>query len=285
MPMPHLSIARGQADRVVDLHGLRVRIVHYRPGRRMEFHAHESASITLVIRGAFEEESAFGSIRAGVGDCVIKPPGVPHADHFGDWQTTTLQITIPDGMQELHCDGEFVLRGYRCGANTRLAPVLFNMFTILRNREGGNHGPALSDLTLDALGMASSQTRRIPAAPPRWLARVEDHIRASLPGTIRVANLAEIVGVHPVHMARVFQRIHGCGVVEFIRRLRVQYAAHAMVHRSTSLCETALDAGFFDQPHLNRAFRSQLGLSPAQYRRLAIDGSDLKALSVFSSRA
>lgn len=251
----------------------------------MENHAHESASITLVIRGAFEEESAFGSIRAGVGDCVIKPPGVPHADHFGDWQTTTLQIAIPGDSQALHRDGDFALRGYRCGPDPRLAPVLFNMFTILRHRGGGSHGPALSDLTHDALGVAAAQTRRIPATRPLWLARVEDEIRASLPGTIRVANLAESVGVHPVHMARVFQRVHGFGVVEYIRRLRVQYAAHAMARRRTTLCEAALDAGFFDQPHLNRAFRRQLGLSPARYRRLANVEADLKPRSDFSSRA
>jgi AraC family transcriptional regulator len=283
--MSHIPAARGQADRAVDLLGVRVRIVHYLPGRRMKTHAHESASITLVIRGTFEEESALGSIRTGVGDCVIKPPGVPHADHFGDWQTTTLQIAIPGDSQALHRDGDFALRGYRCGADPRLAPVLFNMFRILLNPEGGNPEPALSDLTLDALGMAAAQTRRIPVTRPLWLARVENEIRASVPGMTRVAKLAEAVGVHPVHMARVFQRVHGCGVVEYIRRLRVQYAAHAMARRRTTLCEAALDAGFFDQPHLNRAFRRQLGLSPARYRRLANVEADLKPHSDFSSRA
>ena len=285
MSLPRMPIARGQADRGVDLLGVRVRIVHYLPGRRMENHAHESASITLVIRGAFEEESAFGSIRAGVGDCVIKPPGVPHADHFGDWQTTTLQIAIPGEIQALHRDGDFALRGYRCGADPRLAPVLFNMFTILLNSESAKPQPVINDLTLDALGVAAAQTRRIPATRPSWLARVEDEIRASLPGTIRVAKLAESVGVHPVHLARVFQRVYGCGVVEYIRRLRVQYAANAMARRRITLCEAALDAGFFDQPHLNRAFRRQLGLSPAQYRRLANVEADLKPQSHSSSRA
>ncbi len=251
----------------------------------MENHAHESASITLVIRGAFEEESAFGSIRTSVGDCIIKPPGVLHADHFGDWQTTTLQIAIPRDSQALHRDGDFALCGYRCGADPRLAPVLFNMFTILLNSESAKPQPAINDLTFDALGVAAAQTRRMPATRPLWLARVENEIRASLPGTIRVSSLAETVGVHPVHMTRTFQRVYGCGVVEFIRRLRVQYAADAMARGRVTLCEAALDAGFFDQPHLNRAFRRQLGLSPARYRRLANVEADLKPHFDFSSRA
>ena len=251
----------------------------------MRIHAHESASITLVIRGAFEEESAFGSIRAGVGDCVIKPPGVPHADYFGECETTTLQIAIPGGAQVLRDDGDFAHCSYRCGSNTRLAPVLFNILSILRNPNGPSHGPQLSDLIFDALGVAATHTSRIPATRPSWLVRVENEIRRSLPGTTRVAGLAETVGVHPVHMARVFQRVHGCGVVEYVRRLRVQYAADSIARCRTPLCETALDAGFYDQPHLNRAFRRQLGVSPARYRRLAEVRADSKPFPAPLSRA
>lgn len=246
-----------------------IRILRYPAHKRQETHAHESASITLVIRGALEEESAFGSIRAGVGDCFIKPPGVQHANRFGDVETVTLQIQLLIETASARTGSNQSLLSYRCGPDTQLAPLMFRMLSVILMQKDASQTPALDDLTIDALAVAHISSRRTSTTRPSWLARVETEIRRSLPDVTRVAALAETVGVHPVHMARVFQRIHGCGVVEFVRRLRVQYAATALTHHQKSLCDVALAAGFYDQPHLNRAFRRQLGLSPAHYRRLA----------------
>lgn len=274
-PLPH-----GRSSPPIECAGLRLRILCYAPGMRQGMHAHDSASITLVIRGAFEEESAHGSIRAGVGDCVIKPPGVRHADRFGDGETTTLQIEIPPaGPSSREC-GDTGRLGYSCGPNRHLAPVLFRILAALRECPTVDGGATLDDLMIDTLGLAASHSSRPPRTRPAWLARVEGAIRLSLPDVPRVAELADSVGVHPAHMARVFQRVFGCGVAEYVRRLRVQYAADALARRRMPLCEAALAAGFYDQPHLNRAFRQQLGVSPAGYRSLEKTGRRAAGLRI-----
>lgn len=281
MSIEHRLIAPSLFGSAADGSGVCVRIVRYQALRHMATHAHESASITLVIRGGFEEESAAGSIRAGVGDCVIKPVGVPHADQFSESKTTTLQIKIGGPARTAQGRDSIKLGAYRCGGNSKLASVLFELFAaVTQSAEEPGHR-AIDNLVIDALGLAASESQRMPATRPSWLRRVEAEILRTLPDAIRVADLAELAGVHPVHMARVFQRVHGCGVVQYMRRLRVQHAADALARGGVNLCDAALRAGFYDQPHLNRAFRRQIGLSPARYRRLAEGAADWTHGAIF----
>lgn len=259
-------VALGQFSRCTDYRGLCLRIVKYAPNRQLAAHAHESASVTLVIRGAFEEESAHGSIRVGAGDCVIKPPGARHANRFGNTETTTLQIEIPPAAPQAAPFG-IAIRDYYCGPDRRLAPALFALLGSLRDGPLPKSDASFDNLLIDAMS-AAAHNRRLTYTQPAWLTRVENEIRDSLPDVPRVAELADRVGVNPVHMARVFRRTFGCGVVEYIRRLRVQQAAR-VIGQDRPLIAAALSAGFSDQPHLNRAFRSHLGISPGHYRRLA----------------
>jgi transcriptional regulator GlxA family with amidase domain len=44
--------------------------------------------------------------------------------------------------------------------------------------------------------------------------------------------------------------------------------AHELLSTSLSLTVIALECGFYDLPHLDKAFRSRLGMSPQEFRRL-----------------
>lgn len=263
--IPHPCSPAGHPD-------IQARIVRYAPGFRQASHTHDHASITLIVQGGVEEESPHASSRLAVGDCLIKPPGIRHADRFGETETTTLQLQFPVGPPRGMSAIDFRLQDYRCGGNDKLAPVLFSIFACIREGNESASPPALNDLIIDALALAAAESCRASAARPLWMARAEREIMNALPDVPRVADLAAAIGVHPVHMARAFQRVHGCGVVDFIRRLRVQHAAAALARRRSTLCDAALAAGFCDQPHLNRAFRRQLGMSPGRYRRLTRAG-------------
>jgi AraC-like DNA-binding protein len=43
-------------------------------------------------------------------------------------------------------------------------------------------------------------------------------------------------------------------------------AVRSLLATNTSLAEAAVDAGFADQAHLTRVFRSIMGATPGQYR-------------------
>jgi AraC family transcriptional regulator len=84
-----------------------------------------------------------------------------------------------------------------------------------------------------------------------------------------MAALAEIAGVHPVHLARAFRRSTGKTVGQYFRELRIRHACEELRSTSHSIEEIALRAGFTDPSHLSRWIRRTTGLSPRDIRRFA----------------
>ena len=92
--------------------------------------------------------------------------------------------------------------------------------------------------------------RRLDEAP---------HLPASL------AELAALAGCSRFQLLRGFARECGATPHAYLLQRRVRLA-RARLAAGASPAEAALAAGFADQSHLTRAFRRQLGLTPARYR-------------------
>ena len=54
----------------------------------------------------------------------------------------------------------------------------------------------------------------------------------------------------------------------YLREIRVQRAADALARSSAPLAQIALDAGFADQSHFTRVFRTAHGVTPQRWRAL-----------------
>jgi AraC family transcriptional regulator len=83
---------------------------------------------------------------------------------------------------------------------------------------------------------------------------------------VRLSELAEAVGVHPIHLARTFRARHGVSVGEYGRRVRIEWAAAEIARGQTSLAAVATEAGFADQSHFTRLFKRYVGTTPARFR-------------------
>jgi AraC family transcriptional regulator len=105
--------------------------------------------------------------------------------------------------------------------------------------------------------------------PPAWLRRSREILEDASPGAPGLSELAELVGVHRVHLAQSFRRFYGSSVGEYARMLRLRRAQREIANSERPLGEIALRAGFYDQSHLNRRFRRAMGMTPGRFRRLA----------------
>ena len=56
---------------------------------------------------------------------------------------------------------------------------------------------------------------------------------------------------------------------EWVRRLRLEDALGRLTRSDASIADVAAASGFADQSHLTRVMRRRLGVTPAEYRRLA----------------
>lgn len=126
---------------------------------------------------------------------------------------------------------------------------------------------SMEGLVLEMIGRVQARADRSDRQRPDWLTRAVAFLLEGATDPARVADVAEVVGVHPVHLARVFRRHLGLSPGEYLRRARVQTAMSLIESTREPLATVALRAGFCDQSELTKAFRRELGTTPGAYRR------------------
>jgi AraC-like DNA-binding protein len=90
---------------------------------------------------------------------------------------------------------------------------------------------------------------------------------AASDGAVPVGVLAEATGWSRRHLAARFREELGMPPKAVARVLRFERAVERL-RAGADLAELALDAGYYDQAHFNRDFRSYAGATPTEYRRV-----------------
>jgi AraC family transcriptional regulator len=89
------------------------------------------------------------------------------------------------------------------------------------------------------------------------------HDSARLPS---LGELADVAGVHEVHLARAFRASYGCTIGGYFRTVRLGRALAMLRGSNDAIAEIALACGYADQSHLTRDVRNATGLTPAELR-------------------
>ena len=82
-------------------------------------------------------------------------------------------------------------------------------------------------------GEPRGSAERRPGRPPSWLRDAEELLRARAEDHMGLLELAETVGVHPTHLARVFRAHFGVSVGEYGRRLEGRAGRRPRSHGAT----------------------------------------------------
>lgn len=106
----------------------------------------------------------------------------------------------------------------------------------------------------------TAATSRSSAAVQRVLQHIEQHLGQPL----TLAELAELAGLSVWRFATVFRQQVGVSPHRYICRRRVEHA-QALIRDGVPAATAASEAGFYDQSHLSRHFKSICGMTPGQY--------------------
>jgi AraC-like DNA-binding protein len=117
-------------------------------------------------------------------------------------------------------------------------------------------------------GTGSVISRRVDV---RAIERARQFLDAEKTRIVHSRELESITGLTRYDLSRQFRIMFGTSPYRYLLMRRLEFARDAM-HRGRSLVEVALDAGFADQAHFTRAFKSAFGLTPARYRALRAAG-------------
>lgn len=91
-------------------------------------------------------------------------------------------------------------------------------------------------------------------------------IDADLSADLSLEALARCAGLSPYHCHRVFRALVGEPLKEYVRRLRLERAAHELAYGTRPIIDVALEAGYETHESFTRAFRAALGSPPSAYR-------------------
>jgi len=256
----------GAISKSYDVAGFTLTHTAYAPNLKLPRHAHERACFCLVLRGSYTESFGQTAFDCKPASLLFRPPEEPHSDDFHNAGSACFLIEVESGwLGRLHerpaaFASPTTIQG---GSSAWLAMKVYEEF---------NHLDNVSPLAVQGLTLAiAAELARMPIkvasqVPPRWLQQVKEILHDRFAENLTLACLADMVGVHPVYLATAFRKCYRCTVGDYVRRLRVDYACHAVLNSDAPLAEIALAAGFSSQSHFSRTFKQLTGISPAQYR-------------------
>jgi AraC-like DNA-binding protein len=229
------------------------------PGATLEAHTHDFPYLSLHLLGSYSEEGGLGPVRIAGPGAAFHPAGAQHSNRIGAVGLTTVVIEFDPGWlaRRLPGPGLPARSAYWLGgAVARRAAALAR--ACLESAE-----PATT-LQAAAAFLARAMSAPPPPPGPDWLAALDELADEAWPRG--AASLGRRLGVSGPWLARAYRAHRGEGLAEAQRRWRVERAVRLLADSDQPLAAIALDAGFCDQSHMNRAFRAVLRRTPAQVR-------------------
>ncbi len=113
---------------------------------------------------------------------------------------------------------------------------------------------------------AASQAQPL-AVLPNWMAEIWTYIDKHLEEPLGLSELASRAAVTPAHFSRVFKRLTGMNVTEYVTTKRIIYAKELLLEIDDNIADFANRCGFESVPYFHRMFKKMTGMTPAAYKR------------------
>jgi AraC family transcriptional regulator len=238
--------------------------------RQVPPHSHEHIFLSLLLQGGYREFVGEHCIDYGPLTLVFHPE---HFDHRDEITVPGTLFFVAEAHPELLAKRERRHRALATIRDLSGGPAVWAMLrlvdAVLGHRQDAIEcEEPITEVLGDLLGATPA-----PAARPRWLRLVEEYLHGCFREPVSLRALADIAGVHPMHVARVFRRHHGCTIRSFLQRRRVLHACERIARGREGLASVAVDSGFYDQSHMTHVFRHVTGLTPTAYRKLSVYGT------------
>lgn len=225
-------------------------------------HSHESFSIGVITGGRSTYVTGSTQRQVSAGTTVLMNPGVVHTCNpieSEPWSYLMLFVD-PPWLQARN----FALPTVTCSTSPVLYGRLLAVFAALFDDQTADREACLAaffevlpgDLD-DAPGRAAQANPRLDAAAA--------FIRAHRLDPLSLEDICTAVGLSRAYLIRAFGQRFGLTPHGYLLDQRVQYA-RAQLRWGRSIAEVAVEAGFADQAHLQRAFKQHLATTPGHYR-------------------
>ena len=258
------------------------------PPRVFDLHEcrHVTHRLLLTTEGAAEVEwrSQGAEVRfhSGLGDLAFFP--CDHADHTLSFTTAdhwrAFVLCLPEGhLPPPPGAGEAAASdGFR--AIPVFRDALMHASVVRLSGAAGRH-PVSAEVgdEIAARHVLVRLAELVGGAVPAWprdssvftaaeMRRIVDRIDAHVALPASLPEASADVGLSAGHFARKFESSAGVSLNRFVNRRRIGIAIGMLATGNVPLAQLSTDLGFSSQSHFTRTFRSLVGITPWQFRRM-----------------
>ena len=234
-------------------------------------HRPQGAPETIVIvcvSGSGWVETEGSRVRVGPSTAILIPGGLPHdygatvEDPWSIWWCHVRGTDVQELVEEAGVTPSKVTLSLR--AVDRITSILDEVVSSLERDQSPVRLIATAGMAWRLLTQLAIDSRVQEQGDP--LDRAMRYLDDRVDGTIRVAELARLVGVSPSHLSALFRNATGGGVLAHHTALKMSRARRLLDTTSMSIAEIGREIGMADQFYFSRQFRRTHGVSPTTYR-------------------
>ncbi|WP_160108001.1 helix-turn-helix transcriptional regulator [Pseudomonas izuensis] len=237
-------------------------------------HAHEHFSIGAITAGRstyVHEQSRF---EVSAGTVVLMNPGDVHACNPIDnqpWSYLMMYVDtlwLTDLQHQLGFSEDPAFRRFAVThtSDADLFDGLQGLYDVLIDPQQDvlrKHSAAVEFFTEVQLRLNPVDQ---PLREPNFkLERAADFIREHCTHMLKLEDICDAAQLSPSYLIRAFKQHYGMTPHAFLVNRRIQFAREQL-RNGKLIADVALEAGFADQAHFQRAFKQHLAATPGQYR-------------------
>jgi AraC family transcriptional regulator len=257
----------GLTNETIHLDGITLTDTDYSQDR-VPWHFHENNYFTFILEGGMTEGNKKEIYECCAGDLL-----------FHNWQDAHYNIASGRFTRGFHVElgAEWfesfdmvndITEGSIDIANPRVKTLMYNIFKEMKlTGETGQLG--VDALLLEIFGLLGKMKGAGDRKKPKWVAKIKEMLNDS-PENWKLADLANSLNVHPVHLSREFSRYFDTTLGDYIRAIKIQRALALLPNTELSLTDISFECGFADQSHFIRSFKSYYHVTPLFYRKLLL---------------
>ena len=237
-------------------------------------HSHEHFSIGAITAGRSTYVHEQSHFEVSTGTVVLMNPGDVHACNPIDdqpWSYLMLYVDtawLTDLQHQLGFSNDLAFRRFAVThvADRELFDGLKDLYEVLVDQQQDvlrKHSAAVEFFTEVQLRLNPIDQ---PLREPNFkLERAADFIRDRCTHMLKLEDICEAAQLSPSYLIRAFKQHYGMTPHAFLVNRRIQFARDQL-RNGKLIADVALEAGFADQAHFQRAFKQHLAATPGQYR-------------------
>ena len=185
-------------------------------------HAHASFCLTLAGQGIEINGKVVENIRPGT--LIIRPAGQIHSDRYGLTTVRTFITEVDSNWLRAFHEFSRIFEDAKYLHGGLIPALALRIYQESRLKDSAAR-IVVEGLMLELLGSTSRWLVKPPVRVPPWLKQTRDLLHGNFNDSLNLVAIAEVVGVHPTHLARAFKQHYRSTVGDYVRRLRLDWAS------------------------------------------------------------